>query len=305
MQQNYMNSYSNPYFQPQANPNAVSINIFTPQAYGTPSNGATCPIGNNNGFYSLYGQNMNPNLPLYPQNYNNLALQQNYYPNSNGVQTPYSQTASYPSTQQTQTQNPTNTQNSTMPIPTQQEIASQDMQNKNLSDLNQANMTNGSNLISKTENTETLSTTETKKEEKTKKIVPLTDEYIKSIENYMNSENPKVRLIGAKELLERFKEDENRKDNPSLMPLLNKALRDTSPSVRFLALTILQLEYALGNDETVTILKEIQSQNQDKLGQDQLLASEILLNMAAPSKVSVPMTQEEIEKADKKAKDKK
>ena len=116
----------------------------------------------------------------------------------------------------------------------------------------------------------------------------------------MNNENPKIRLIGAKEVLERFKEDENRKDNPSLMPLINKALRDTSPSVRFLALTTLQLGYAVGNDETVTILKEIQSQNTDKIGEDALLASEILLNMAGGEKTEVPMTQNEIEKANQK-----
>ena len=86
------------------------------------------------------------------------------------------------------------------------------------------------------------------------------------------------------------------------MPLLNKALRDSSPSVRFLGLTMLQLGYALGNDETVAILKEIQSQNQDKIGEDSLLATEILLNMAAPQKVDVPMTQNEIEKQQKEEK---
>ena len=87
--------------------------------------------------------------------------------------------------------------------------------------------------------------------------------------------------------MERFKEDENRKDNPSLIPLLNKTLRDTSAAVRFLGLTTLQLGYSVGNDETVQILKEIQTQNKDKTGEDQLLASEILLKMAAPQEVAV------------------
>ena len=142
--------------------------------------------------------------------------------------------------------------------------------------------------------------TKEKTDEKTKKITPLTNEYVQSLENYMNNDNPKVRLIGTKELLERFKEDENRKDNPSLMPLLNKALRDPSPAVRFLGLTALQLGYAVGNDETITILKEIQSKNTDKIGEDSLLASEILLNMSGGQKVEVPMTPEEIEKAQQK-----
>ena len=84
------------------------------------------------------------------------------------------------------------------------------------------------------------------------------------------------------------------------MPLLNKALRDPSPAVRFLGLTALQLGYAVGNDETITILKEIQSKNSDKIGEDSLLASEILLNMSGGQKVEVPVTPEEIEKAQQK-----
>lgn len=269
MQQNYMGSYQPqqcPY--PQSGANAVSINIFTPQAYASAPNQPQNV--NQDGFYSLYGANPNSNLPLYPMNYNNLA----------GAKTPQVQ----PQNAYQQMQN--------MPLDAHQGM-NQDTSNNA---LNRANMANNSNLISKTQNDIEDKKTEEKKDEKTKKVTPLTDDYIKSLENYMNNDNPKIRLIGAKELLERFKEDENRKDNPSLMPLLNKALKDTSPSVRFLALTILQLGYALGNDETVSILKEIQSQNQDKIGEDSLLASEILLNMSAPQKVDVPMTQNEIEK---------
>ena len=137
-----------------------------------------------------------------------------------------------------------------------------------------------------------------KKEKKEKKITILTDEYIKNLENYLNNDNPKIRLIGAKELLERFKEDEERIDNPSLTALLNKTLQDTSPSVRFLALTSLQLGYSKGNDETVQILKDIQATNKDKFGEDALLASEILLKLSAPQKVEIKnennsQTQEE------------
>ncbi len=144
-------------------------------------------------------------------------------------------------------------------------------------------------------NPEENKTQETKKEDEDKKtdkkdpkkITPLTDEYVQSLENYLNNDNPKVRLIGAKDLMERFKEDENRKDNPSLIPLLNKTLKDTSPAVRFLGLTTLQLGYSVGNDETVSLLKEIQAQNKDKVGEDSLLASEILLRLAAPAQVEL------------------
>lgn len=303
MQQNFSNLYPQCYY-PQMNPNAVNINIVAPQAYGAPNSCAQTPI-NNNGFYSLYGQNTNPNLPLYPQNYNNLALQQNYYPNNQGyAQNPYAQNPiqnqqmqQYPQYQQVQAHQGL--------LPDEYSKENYKKSDSLTPDsMNQAGMANSSNLIDKTTNTQTIQNQENvnnqNTQQKTKKVTPLTDDYVKSIENYMNNENPKIRLIGTKELLERFKEDENRKDNPSLMPLLNKALKDTSPSVRFLALTILQLGYAVGNDETVGILKEIQTQNKDKIGEDALLASEILLNMSAAQKVEVPMTQNEIEKENSK-----
>ncbi len=275
MQQNYFNPYY-PNAIPQQCPNAVSINIIAPQAYGAGAGVPNCAQGS----YSLYGQNAIPNT-YYPINYNNLVqpYQNNQYmTNPNGM---------YPQNMQLQNMQPQNMQQN-MP----QDTTS-----------SQRGMTDGVNLLEKTTN-ETNSSSSTVQNEqnkenektKTKQIVPLTDDYVKSLENYLNSNNPKIRLIGAKDLLERFKEDENRKDNPSLMPLLNKALRDVSPSVRFLALTALQLDYAVGNDETVAILKEIQTQNQDKIGEDSILASEILLKMSAGQKVEVPMTQAEIEK---------
>ena len=141
----------------------------------------------------------------------------------------------------------------------------------------------------KTEQNSSAQEEKKKEEEKEKTIVPLTDDYIKSLENYLNNNNAKIRLIGAKEVLERFKEDENRKDNPSLMPLLNKILKDSSPSVRFLGLTALQLGYCVGNDETISLLKQIQQKGNNDLGdsQDSLLASEILLKMSAPEAIKV------------------
>ena len=151
------------------------------------------------------------------------------------------------------------------------------------------------NLLSKTENlaqnSNTTATSETskkdEKEKKSKSITILTDNYIKTLENYLNDSNPKMRLIAAKEIMERFKEDDSRIANPSLTALLNKTLRDTSPSVRFLGLTTLQLGYSVGNDETVQILKEIQAGNQDRLGEDAVLASEILLKLSAPRAIEV------------------
>lgn len=250
MQENSLNTnmpYAN-YMYPQqsANPNAVSINIYTPQAYGNtqnPINQQSMPYN----YYPLYGANTQSSMPLYPQNYNNMFAQ-----------------------------------------PGQYQLNQAKQQNPLQKNLNAAGQSEGVQKTPQPEENNVQSQEETKKDNKEEKIItPLTDEYIKSLENYLNDANPKIRLIGVKELMERFKEDDNRKDNKSLIPLLNKALRDTSAAVRFLALTTLQLGYSVGNDETVQILKEIQSQNNDKTGEDQLLASEILLKMAAPQEIGV------------------
>ncbi len=249
---------------PQQGPNAVSINIYSPQAYG---NGATslasAPSGgaNNSNCYSMYGPNSNPNLPLYPQNYNNMI---NSQPNP-------------------QMQMPNNQPNMINPnVP----IQSPTNQTNGLNETNSSKKT-VTDETNKNSQNEEVSKKDDDKKKKEKTITPLTDEYVKSLENYLNDANPKVRLIAAKELLERFKEDDNRKDNPSLMPLVNKILQDTSPAVRFLGLTMLNLDYCTGDNQTVDLLKQIQSQNTDKIGEEQLLASEILLRMSAPDKIKV------------------
>lgn len=226
-------------------PNAVSINIVAPQAFANAP--ATNPLNNGN-FYSMYGVNQNPALPLYPANYNNMIH----------------------SPAQMQPQQP--------------------QQNQANNSLNNANQTNlyektGDGKPLEENSSEKTENNKDSKDKEPKTITPLTDDYVKSLENYLNNDNPKIRLIAAKDVMERFKEDENRKDNQSLIPLLNKTLRDPNAAVRFLALTTLQLGYCVGNDETIQILKEIQATNQDKLSEDSILASEILLKLAAPQPI--------------------
>ena len=118
-----------------------------------------------------------------------------------------------------------------------------------------------------------------KAEESQKPKVPLTDDYIKTLENYLNSQDKKIRLMGAKELFDRFKEDETRVSDPALTALLNKVLQDPSETVKFVGLTALDTGYAIGNDETVQILKNIQTQN-TSYGEDASLAAQILLKMS-------------------------
>lgn len=245
---------------PQQNPgaNAVSINIIAPQAYASNPNASAAPqMMPNNNFYSMYGANPTPGM-YYPMNYNNMVNNQ-----------PINNTINAIGNNSNNNINSNNNVTDAIAPQAQAQAAPAPQE-----------------AAAETTNKEEDKKTDEKKEPK--KVTPLTDDYIKSLENYLDSDNPKVRLIGAKDLMERFKEDENRKDNPSLIPLLNKALQDTSSTVRFLALTTLQLGYSVGNDETVQIVKQIQAENKDKIGEDSLLASEILLKLSAPEQVELP-----------------
>ena len=119
---------------------------------------------------------------------------------------------------------------------------------------------------------------ETTKKEK-RKIVQLTDDYIKTLENYLNSQDKEVRLMGAKEVVARLMEDESRKDDKALNALVNKMLQDPSEQVKFLALSMLDSRNATGDMTTVQLLQAMQ-QSKSGYGQDALLASNILLKMA-------------------------
>ncbi len=150
------------------------------------------------------------------------------------------------------------------------------------SPINQTNNTTNVN-----NNNETNKTDDKKKDDKKKEKVILTDNYIMSLENYLNNQDPKIRLTAAKELLERFKEDDTRKTDPALTALLNKVIQDPKASVRYVGLTTLDVGYALGNQETVQILQQLQNRPDLEYGEDSILASQILLKMSG-QKVTIP-----------------
>ncbi len=146
-------------------------------------------------------------------------------------------------------------------------------------DMNQnLNLNNNQNGVAAQAQGEDTTKTEEKKEENKQKVA-LTDDYIKTLENYLNSQDKKIRLMGAKELFDRFKEDETRKDDAALTALLNKTLQDPAETVKFVALTALDAGYATGNDETAQILQQMQSST-SSYGEDAALASQILLKMS-------------------------
>lgn len=127
------------------------------------------------------------------------------------------------------------------------------------------------------QNQETGNTKTAKKE-----IVVLTDDYVKNLESYLNSQNKDDRLIGAKEVYERLHEDKSRKNDAALNALINKMLQDPYQPVRILALGALSDRVAQGNDTSVKLLKAMQSKDtKDKYDkEDAISASDALLKMS-------------------------
>lgn len=114
---------------------------------------------------------------------------------------------------------------------------------------------------------------------KKREIVPLTDEYIKTLESYITNSNEEVRVTGMKQLMGRFKDDESRRRDAALTALLNKGLSDKSNNVRFIAMTIIASGYAGGDNTTVGLLNNLQ-QSKTNYNEDALLASQALAKMS-------------------------
>ena len=116
----------------------------------------------------------------------------------------------------------------------------------------------------------------------TKKLVEITDEYVKTLENYLNSQDVEKRVLAAKDILARVQEDSSRKDNLALTALVNKMLKDPYQPIKFLALGILRDRQITGNVETVNILQQIEKDRHSSDGnkdRDAVKASDVLLRM--------------------------
>lgn len=131
-----------------------------------------------------------------------------------------------------------------------------------------------------------------KKNSKEKRVVALTDEYIKSLENYLNNPNQEIRLMASKEILTRLDEDKTRFDDAALNALLNKMLQDPSKLIRVASLSAFNAQLASGNDYTVHLLNTIQ-QNPSADKEDVLQAADILLKMSAGTEIRQIPTPEE------------
>lgn len=137
---------------------------------------------------------------------------------------------------------------------------------------------NANNNLNTTTTNKTENTTTNKKTEK-REIVQLTDDYIRNLENYLNSQDKEIRLMGAKEVFARLDEDHSRKDDKALNALINKMLQDPSTPVRILALSALDSRIVSGDNFTVGVLQQMQN-SQSGYGQDALQASNVLLKMS-------------------------
>ena len=138
--------------------------------------------------------------------------------------------------------------------------------------------------------------TEKAKEENSKKtrIVALTNEYIMSLENYLNNPNKEIRVMAAKEILTRLDEDKDRFDDAALNALINKMLQDPDKIIRIAAMSALSGNLASGNEFTVKLLKDIQA-NPKADKEDAVEAANILLMMSASTEVRYVPNQQPTE----------
>ena len=136
---------------------------------------------------------------------------------------------------------------------------------------NQPSVTIGSQTLQNTQQND--------KNKPTKDIVLLTDDYIRTLENYIRNDNPDIKLMGAKELMKRFREDESRKNDPALTNLLNLVLQSRYSPVKMVGLGILQGGWAQGDALTQQLLAQIQQSNSG-YGLDALDAANAALKTA-------------------------
>ena len=127
-------------------------------------------------------------------------------------------------------------------------------------------------------NTTNISSTSDKTEKK--RVVLLNDDYIRNLENMLNSQDKSQRITAAKQVFERLDEDSTRKDDKALIALINKMLQDPIQEVRLLALSALEGRIVNGDEYTIGVLKQMQA-NPQGYGYDAADASRILLDMSA------------------------
>ena len=141
------------------------------------------------------------------------------------------------------------------------------------------------------ENSKSSTTTDTNQKTEKKTFVQLTDEYIKNLKNYLNSQDKDIRMNAAREVFARLEEDSSRKDDKALTALINKMLQDPSEEIKLIALTALESRLVTGDNYTKNVLEKMQA-TEGGFGQDAIDASKILLQMSGKQiEKDVPVKQ--------------
>ncbi len=297
---------TNPMFNPQPNYSGVTIQIANPTVNAGANNGMPeikgVPLQNsipNNGIsgvqipaqpyytYPNYCTDNCPrgNMPAQPQV---LAYPPQYYLNNYnypayGIENKENKPAKMPV-------DLTTTPDNNIPINDAGDITESDKKTENndttateLKPSEPQDFTKSQNIIDDLDARDAKAKAE-KENSTPKNVVALTDEYIKSLENYLNNPNEEIRLMASKEILTRLDEDKSRYNDLALNALLNKMLQDPSKLIRIAALSAFSSQLASGNDYTIELLHNIQ-QNPNADKEDVLQAADILLKMSAGTEV--------------------
>jgi len=145
---------------------------------------------------------------------------------------------------------------------------------------NQVTNNNSTNI----ENSQDMSEFANNPNYKAKRVTIINDDYIKTLEQWLDSQDEGQRQAAAKQVFQRLQEDKRRYDNPALNALVNKMLQDPCHAVKSMALLSLSSKLAKGDELTKELLQKI-AQDKSYYGMDAKQASSILMQMAADTKL--------------------
>jgi len=124
-----------------------------------------------------------------------------------------------------------------------------------------------------------------------KRIIRLTDDYIKGLEQQLNDEDPEMREYAASEIIKRLEEDKTRYNDKAMNALVNKMVLDPfSHKVRGRGLMALENNMVSGDENTRQILQWIQ-EDPNLLDRDRTSIQKIMLQLDADTTlVNAPVT---------------
>lgn len=309
------NSVSYPYQQIPTNYSGVTIHVNNPSVTSLPNGCLVNPgvnnnqgVNNNLGVNNFQSQCITPNVGYAPNSYQSNPIYAPQYINPTGVNsTGVNPTVVQPAVNSNSNNQPVvpatqysmvNSQQVPQGYPPEyymnnyNYMQGQAIPNNNVVEEQSENMDKSKEIIADIDSRIAVQQ-DLEKNGKQKRVVNLTDEYIMSLENYLNNPNTEIRRMATKEILTRLDEDKTRYDDAALNALVNKMLQDPDDVVRIGAMSALSSGLASGNDFTVQILQNVQN-NPRSSKEDVVEAAKILLMMSTDSEVTyVPAKKKE------------